>query len=90
MNKFINSEVLAKSMITRAVGERGQIVLPKKERDRLGLHKGTSVVFVSQSEGVLIKPEVDPQAWLEEFLDVPRTKKALTPKQMKKAILEAR
>lgn len=37
------------------ITERGQVTVPKKLRDRLGLKPGTVVTFVSSHKGILIR-----------------------------------
>lgn len=43
-------------METALMGERGQVTIPKKIRDRLGLSAKAPVIFEICEEGLLIKP----------------------------------
>lgn len=45
-------------METVIVGERGQVTIPKKLRDRFGIKPKSPVVFELREEGIMIKPAV--------------------------------
>jgi len=45
-------------MDTVILGERGQITIPKKMRDRLGLRPKTPVVIELAGNGILVRPAV--------------------------------
>ena len=74
--------------IKREISEKGQVVIPKDIREMLGLRKGSNVVFEIRDKEVIIKPEQTPEEFLKDFLDVPKLKKRLTSKEIKKVILE--
>ena len=38
------------------VGEKGQIVIPKKMREEFEIHKGTKLLITEGKEGISIKP----------------------------------
>ena len=38
------------------VGERGQVTIPKKLRDRFGIKSKSPVVFELREDGIMIKP----------------------------------
>lgn len=42
--------------MTHRIGPKGQVVIPKDIRDRLGIAPGTEVVFSEVPEGVLVRP----------------------------------
>jgi AbrB family looped-hinge helix DNA binding protein len=42
--------------MTRRVGAKGQVVIPKALRDRFGLHPGSEVDFEADGEAVKIVP----------------------------------
>jgi AbrB family looped-hinge helix DNA binding protein len=45
--------------MTGRVGQKGQVVIPKPIRDRLGIRPGDEVVFVPDGDGVRIEPARD-------------------------------
>ena len=45
-------------METAIVGERGQVTIPKKLRDRFGIKSKSPVVFELREDGIMIKPAV--------------------------------
>ena len=42
--------------MTHRVGPKGQVVIPKDMRDRLGIAPGAHVVFTETPDGVLVRP----------------------------------
>lgn len=70
----------------RAVGEKGQIVLPKDVRDYLGIKPGSKVIFEVKGKEIVIKPEKSGEEFVKDFLNVPKLKKPLTTKQIKKIL----
>lgn len=58
----------------RTVGPKGQIVVPKDAREYLGLKPGTQVIFEVKNRELTIKPELDPEKFVEEFCSVPGKK----------------
>jgi AbrB family looped-hinge helix DNA binding protein len=74
---------------------KGQIVVPKEIRDRLGFVEGTEVAFSETNDGLLIKPiptrnSKFPSITFEEFkkLRVKWTGKPVTIEDMDKAIVK--
>jgi len=45
-------------METVIVGERGQVTIPKKLRDRFGIKSKSPVVFELREDGIMIKPAI--------------------------------
>jgi AbrB family looped-hinge helix DNA binding protein len=43
---------------TVIVGERGQVTIPKKLRDRFGIKSKSPVVFELREDGIMIKPAI--------------------------------
>lgn len=72
----------------RTIGERGQIVLPKKLRDRFNLKPGKKVVFEVKQDIIIIKPEDNPEHFVQEFTSVPRKLKRISVKDIKKVLEE--
>lgn len=68
----------------REIGEKGQVVIPVDIRHLLGLMPKQRVVFEVQDTEVTIKQEQTPEEFLNDFLNVPKLKKPLTLKDLKK------
>ena len=49
------------------VGERGQVTIPKKLRDRFGIKPKSPVVFELREDGIMIKPAMT--VMVREFSD---------------------
>ena len=54
-------------METVIVGERGQVTIPKKLRDRFGIKSKSPVVFELREDGIMIKPAMT--IMVREFSD---------------------
>jgi len=74
--------------ITRDVGEKGQVVIPKDIRELLRIDKRKKVVFEINNDEVTLKSDEEPEKFLQELFDSPKLKKRLTSKQIKNVILE--
>lgn len=72
----------------RTVGEKGQIVLPKDVREFIGIKSGSEIVFEIRGREIVIKLEKSGEDFLKDFLDVPKRKKPLTIKEIKKTLEE--
>ncbi len=73
----------------RAVGEKGQIVLPKDIRDYLNIKPGTRVIFEVRGKEVVIKLERTGTEFVEYFCKTSsKLKKSVTAKEIKKTIEE--
>ncbi len=55
--------------MTGKVGPKGQVVIPKPIRERLGLNPGDEVVFIPEPGGVRIEPACDIAALAGAFAD---------------------
>lgn len=54
------------------VGERGQIVIPAKMRRAFVLKPGKPVIFEEKEDGIMLKPEPDPETFVREFVSMPK------------------
>ena len=72
----------------REVGEKGQVVIPKDIREYLGLKPRSKVMFEIENSEVKIRPEQSPEEFLEDFLNVPKIKRKLSGKEIKKILEE--
>ena len=44
---------------TSKVTTKGQIVIPKKIRDKYGIHPSTSIRWIERKDGILLVPDLD-------------------------------
>lgn len=75
-------------IIKRELGDKGQVVIPKDIREFLDLKKNEKVIFEIKNQEVILKKEQDPKEFLEDFLNVPKLKRKITTKEIKKIIEE--
>jgi AbrB family looped-hinge helix DNA binding protein len=73
----------------RTVGERGQIVLPKKLRERFNLRPGKKVIIEEKADAIVLKPDHDPKAFVEEFVSMPKKVKKISISDVKKILEQA-
>lgn len=71
-------------IIKRQIGEKGQIVIPRDIRRMLNLHKGKTVNITVREDEIIIKNEQSNEEFLKDFLNVPKPKKNLTLKDLRK------
>lgn len=79
--------MIASLRITRPLGARGQVVVPKDIRDRLGLRQGDLVAFEVSDRRVEIKAGQSGD-FLKRFYSLPLRKKSPSPRVLKKMLLE--
>jgi len=72
--------------IRKRIGPKGQVVIPRIIRDSLGIRPGDEIVMEVRGKELVMKPEFDPEEFIEDFCSV-RGKK-LTRKIDLKRILE--
>lgn len=72
----------------RTMGERGQIVLPKKMRERFNLKPGKKVVIEEKEDTIVLRPDQDPRSFVEEFISVPKKVKKLEISDVKRVLEE--
>ena len=58
-------------MFKRKIGPKGQIVIPKDIRDYLGLKSGSEVVLEVKGRELVLRSDVNPEKFVEEFSSVP-------------------
>jgi len=54
----------------RKLGSKGQVVVPKEIREKLGLIEGSMLTFEVSGDTMLVRPEPLPQEVVERFLSV--------------------
>ena len=70
----------------RTVGERAQIVLPNTLRERFNLRPGTKVIVEEKADAIVLKPDHDPKAFVEEFTSMPKKVKKISMSDVKKIL----
>jgi len=53
--------------IRRTISSKGQVVIPKDIREYFGMKPGTKISFEVRQNELVIRPEVDPERFVEEF-----------------------
>lgn len=74
--------------IKREIGEKGQVVIPKDIREYLGLSRGNKVVFEVRNKEVILKQEDNPDKFLKDFFNIPKIKRKISVKELKKVYEE--
>lgn len=72
----------------REIGEKGQVVIPADIRQMFNLRVGSSIIFDVTNEGIIVKPQQSPEDFVEDFLNVPKLKKSISAREMKKILEE--
>ena len=54
----------------RKLGSKGQVVVPKEIRERLGLTEGSMLTFEISGGTMLVRPEPSPEEVFKRFLSV--------------------
>ena len=67
------------------MGERGQVVIPKKIRDFLGLEPGNRIIFENDGENIILKSNSSTKVMQELIKNTKRLKKPITMEEIKKA-----
>ncbi len=62
-------------LVKRAIGERGQFVVPKDIREQLGLRPGTEVTVEVKGNEMVVKPAKSVDEFLKEFFTSSKTVK---------------
>jgi AbrB family looped-hinge helix DNA binding protein len=72
-------------IVTRQIGEKGQVVIPRDIRQMLNLQSGSKVIFEVEKQEVKLKKKKDERKILEEFFTIARTKgKDVTLEELKR------
>jgi len=71
-------------MPTRTVGPKGQIVIPKRMRDTLGLKPGVGVILEIRDQEIVIKKPQVSGSYTEYYIttSVPKLKKEVNIKEL--------
>jgi len=71
-------------MPTRTVGPKGQIVIPKRMRDTLGLKPGVEVILEIRDQEIVIKKPQVSGSYTEYYIttSVPKLKKEVNIKEL--------
>ena len=76
--------------LVRPIGKRGQVVIPKDIRQHLRLQPGGAVAFEIRDGHVEIAAPAA-QAFLDEFLSIPKSKRpSPTPAELKRHMMAER
>ena len=59
-------------IIKRKVGPKGQVVIPKDIRDLLHIQPGSEILIEILDKELIIRPSVDPEAFLKQFISTPK------------------
>ncbi len=54
-------------MTRRTVGPKGQVVIPDSMRQALGIKPGSKVVFEIRDEEIVIRPDLKPNEFVENY-----------------------
>lgn len=68
------------------ITSKGQITIPKKLREHLGLEEGKKIIFLEEDEKLIILPKKDPLERLKHL----RNKVKLTEKDLKAMMVESK
>jgi len=71
-------------IITRQIGEKGQVVIPRDIRIMLNLQAGSNVIFEVEKQEVRLKKKKDEKKILEEFFTIARNGKDITLEDIKR------
>ncbi len=71
-------------MITKNVGTKGQVVIPKRMRDALGLKPGVEITFEMRDQEIVIKKSQFSGSYTEYFITTssPKLKKRINIKEL--------
>jgi AbrB family looped-hinge helix DNA binding protein len=70
--------------ITRQLGEKGQIVIPKDVRELLGVKERQEITFIIEKNEVRLKKKQTAEEWLKHFLRYRKKGKSMTLEELKK------
>lgn len=70
--------------ITRTLGEKGQVVIPRDVRILLGIKENQEVTFVVENNEVRLKKKQTAEEWMKGFLKYQKKGKEITLKALKK------
>lgn len=84
MNKSSNQLLIGNEIMpTRNVGPKGQVVIPKRMRDTLGLKPGVELILEMRDQEIIIKKPQVRGSYTEYFITTsPKLKKRINIKEL--------
>ena len=70
--------------ITRQLGDKGQIVIPKDVRAMLKVKENQEITFVIENNEVKLKKKQTAEEWMKHFLRYRKKGKSMTLEELKK------
>jgi AbrB family looped-hinge helix DNA binding protein len=74
--------------LERVISSKGQVVVPKYARKRLGFKPGSEIVFEIENDKLVIKKKMSAKKFVEDFAKVPKKIKGLSAKKIKRILEE--
>ena len=69
--------------LKRALGPKGQLVLPKDIRQYFNLQTGSEVIFYIENDKIVVQPAINSARYVENFCAIGKNMKKLTMKEIK-------
>lgn len=72
----------------RTISTKGQVVVPRDVRRKLGLKAGSEIIFELENDRIIIKKKISPTEFIDNFARTPKKIKGLNIKKIKRIISE--